>query len=145
MKHFTSIFTVLLILSLHLITMLNHSKEKQNGSQKWVLIGWHLDQKVGSPSFIYIAKSATCLKFKESSIWKMGFYSLKMSLICKDYLFFPFFWVYPYVFFLLEFFWSFFSFFLLIWVHPHVFFLLEGRTSSSSSMLTLVSSVDPVI
>ena len=34
MKHFTSIFTVLLILSLHLITILNHSKEKQNGSQK---------------------------------------------------------------------------------------------------------------
>ena len=34
MKHFTSIFTVLLILSLHLITMLNHFKEKQNGSQK---------------------------------------------------------------------------------------------------------------
>ena len=33
MKHFTSIFTVLLILSLHLITMLHHSKEKQNGSQ----------------------------------------------------------------------------------------------------------------
>ena len=39
MKHFTSIFTVLLILSLHLITMLNHSKEKQNGSQKCLLIG----------------------------------------------------------------------------------------------------------
>ena len=34
MKHFTSIFTVLLILGLHLITMLSHSKEKQNGSQK---------------------------------------------------------------------------------------------------------------
>ena len=75
----------------------------------------------------------------------MGFYSLKMSLRCKDDLFFPFCWVYPYVFFLLEFFRSFLSFFLLIWVHPHVFFLLEGRTSSSSSMLTLVSSVDPVV
>ena len=34
MKHFTSIFTVLLTLSLHLITMLSNSEEKQNGSQK---------------------------------------------------------------------------------------------------------------
>ena len=33
----------------------------------------------------------------------------------------------------------------LLLIAPHVFFLLKGGTSASASMLTLLSSVDPVV